>query len=134
MGFIKKAKDKFREIDDKHDELRAKVANLSLNEDHKESGREDAREILDEARYEKESEEDDGAMIHFHPMRDWEEKKAHRFLDLTGGDDYDGEERSAADVAATRERAEYATRVFAAREENATDDAQRRYKAKKGTW
>lgn len=129
MSFIKKAKDKLRELDDKHDEVVAKVHNF-VNEDYKEMARDDAKYRLQEAQYERKSEEDDGSMIHFHPMRDWQEKKDSRFLELTGGNDEPVQE----DPAIAAARAAEIERMRLAKQEMSTLDAERRYKAKKGTW
>jgi hypothetical protein len=130
MSFIKKAKDKLRELDDKHDEVVAKVHNF-VNEDYKEMARDNAKYRLQEAQYERKSEEDDGSLIHFHPMRDLQEKKDRRFLELTGGNN---EEVQREDPAVRAAEIEQWQNYLNSKRELDTSDAERRLRAKKGNW
>jgi hypothetical protein len=101
------------------------------------SRRDDARETLGDIGQE-EADEDDGRLVHFpNPGREWTKKKNQRFLELTNTPEVLQSEEERAireDPAVAAARAAEVERIFSSRQEIATEDAERRYKAKKGTW
>lgn len=134
MSFIRKAKKKLRELDDKHDEVVAGF-HKTLRGDYLDDDRQDRREILKEIRYEEKSEEDDGALIHWNPMRDWQKKKAEKFLELTSTPEVLHKERiTAARRAAAAARAASRSRELVERTESDKANILRNLKKKKRNW
>ena len=132
MNFIKKTKEKLRELDNTHDKIVAKVYN-TINEDYRDQARENAKRRLARSRIDKESEKDDGALTHFNPIRDWQNKKDSQFLQNTE-ESAEITRQKAIEAERTRARALNLRRIREADQKISTFNAERRYKAKKGKW
>ncbi|TRZ50947.1 MAG: hypothetical protein D4S01_05795 [Dehalococcoidia bacterium] len=86
-----------------------------------------------QSKTQKESEKSGGALIHFNPIRDWQDKKDREFLKNTE-DSPEIARQKAIEAERARTRALCLRKIRENEQVTSTIDAERRYKAKKGKW